>query len=83
MLLFLRLCGELFITGTTKDIKTMRFEGYVWRVFMKCNECMKDAPYDFCCKVECGEHEFCRGCEVSSRGGECPNDKDRDKVDVL
>ena len=52
---------------------------------MKCCECMKDAPYDFCCKTECGEHYFCKGCEVSSRGGECPNnkDKDMDKVDVL
>lgn len=50
---------------------------------MKCCECMSDAPYDFCCKTECGEHEFCRGCKASSRGGECPNSEDRDKVDVL
>ena len=28
-----------------------------------CEECMKDAPYDYCCKLECGEHEFCRGCQ--------------------
>lgn len=28
-----------------------------------CEECMKDAPYDYCCKFECGEHEFCRGCQ--------------------
>lgn len=27
-----------------------------------CSDCMKDAPYIFCCKRECGEHEFCRGC---------------------
>ena len=27
-----------------------------------CNECMKGYPYNFCCKDECGEHEFCRGC---------------------
>ena len=27
-----------------------------------CNECMKGSPYRFCCKDECGEHEFCRGC---------------------
>lgn len=25
-----------------------------------CEECMKDAPHDYCCKLECGEHEFCR-----------------------
>ena len=28
-----------------------------------CEECMKDAPYEYCCKIECGEHEFCRGCQ--------------------
>ncbi len=27
-----------------------------------CNECMKDASYSYCCKLECGEHEFCRKC---------------------
>ena len=31
-------------------------------IFKDCNECMKDSPYPFCCKVECGEHEYCRGC---------------------
>ena len=28
-----------------------------------CKECMKNAPHDYCCKLECGEHEFCRGCQ--------------------
>ena len=28
-----------------------------------CDECMKDAPHDYCCELECGEHEFCRGCQ--------------------
>lgn len=28
-----------------------------------CKECMKYAPYEYCCKFECGEHEFCRGCQ--------------------
>ena len=32
-----------------------------------CEECMKDAPYDYCCKLECGEHEFCRGCKSKAR----------------
>ena len=27
-----------------------------------CKICMKDAPYEFCCRDECGEHEFCKGC---------------------
>lgn len=30
-----------------------------------CEECMKDAPYEYCCKLECGEHEFCRRCPKS------------------
>lgn len=30
---------------------------------MKCSECMLDAPYSWCCKLECGEHEFCIGYE--------------------
>lgn len=29
-----------------------------------CIECMKDAPYHFCCRDECGEHEFCRDCKT-------------------
>ena len=29
-----------------------------------CKECMKNAPYQYCCKDECMEHEFCRGCKV-------------------
>ena len=28
-----------------------------------CEKCMEDAPHDYCCKLECGEHEFCKGCE--------------------
>ena len=28
-----------------------------------CEECMFDAQHDYCCKLECGEHEFCRGCQ--------------------
>ena len=27
-----------------------------------CAECMPGAPYLFCCKKECREHEFCKGC---------------------
>jgi len=29
---------------------------------LNCEECMKGAPYVFCCKRECNEHEFCRNC---------------------
>lgn len=38
---------------------------------MGCNECMYDAPYEFCCKFECGEHEFCRNCNADCQTGIC------------
>ena len=33
----------------------------------KCSECMEGAPYKYCCKWECGEHEFCNGCTSAAR----------------
>ena len=36
-----------------------------------CEECMKGAPYAFCCKRECREHEFCRGCSYVSKNNSC------------
>jgi len=34
----------------------------------ECLKCMKDAPWHWwCCRMECGEHEFCRGCEAEAR----------------
>lgn len=42
---------------------------------MTCERCMYDAPYRWCCKLECGEHEFCRNCTAKSRGSECPDDE--------
>lgn len=31
----------------------------------QCYACQdeKSMPYVYCCLVECGEHEFCRGCD--------------------
>ena len=34
----------------------------------KCEKCMSDAPYYWCCKRECGEHEFCKDCTAKSKG---------------
>ena len=28
---------------------------------------MEGAPYNYCCKIECGQHEFCRGCKYTPR----------------
>ena len=39
---------------------------------MTCNECMNGAPYKFCCKLECREHEFCRNCSYISKNKHCP-----------
>lgn len=42
-------------------------ENEVWTCIddFKCKKCQAyhDFPYDYCCLYECGEHEFCRGCE--------------------
>ena len=32
-----------------------------------CLECMKDAPSHWCCRMECGIHEWCGGCEAEAR----------------
>lgn len=42
---------------------------------MTCNECMNGAPYKFCCKLECREHEFCRNCSYVSNNKYCPYNK--------
>lgn len=39
---------------------------------MTCNDCMDGAPYKFCCKLECGEHEFCRNCSYTQKNNHCP-----------
>lgn len=41
---------------------------------MKCKECMADAPYNYCCKCECGQHSFCMNCDSKSKGDKCPNE---------
>ena len=33
----------------------------------QCKECMYDTPYPYCCKYECGEHEFCKDCNAKSK----------------
>ena len=30
---------------------------------ISCDECMKNAPYHWCCELECRQHEFCKECE--------------------
>ncbi len=54
--------------------------------FVKCGECMKDAPYRWCCKIECGNREECKGCTSEAKGVVCPNagifipmDRDKDE----
>lgn len=32
-----------------------------------CNKCMEGAPFHFCCRKECGEHEFCAPCIALER----------------
>ena len=35
-----------------------------------CAVCMYDAPHWYCCRLECGEHEFCRNCKAECRQGD-------------
>ena len=32
-----------------------------------CKACMFDAPHEYCCKIECGEHDFCRHCTSKAK----------------
>lgn len=39
-----------------------------------CSDCMFDSPYWYCCRLQCGEHEFCRNCKAECRKYDgCPN----------
>ena len=33
----------------------------------RCNVCMKDAPYEYCCKNQCGKFTFCESCNAECR----------------
>lgn len=35
----------------------------------RCERCMHDAPYAWCCKNQCGSYNYCEDCEA-----ECRND---------
>jgi len=45
-----------------------------------CAVCMYDAPHWYCCRLKCGEFEYCRNCkaECSRQGEQCPR-KERDE----
>lgn len=43
-----------------------------------CKACMKGAPYNMCCRDECGEHEFCRGCYFRHKIAEMEKRKKHD-----
>lgn len=38
---------------------------------MTCEECMNGSPYKFCCKLECGQHEFCKNCSYTNKNKSC------------
>ena len=35
----------------------------------KCAKCMQDAPHEYCCKIECMEHQFCANCTSKAKEG--------------
>ena len=36
---------------------------------VQCEQCMNDAPYDWCCKRQCGKYNHCKDCEADCREG--------------
>jgi hypothetical protein len=36
---------------------------------LRCERCMQDAPYEYCCKNYCGKHTWCEGCEAECKNG--------------
>ena len=36
---------------------------------VRCEKCMNDAPYDWCCKNQCGQWSACEECEADCREG--------------
>lgn len=36
---------------------------------IRCESCMNDAPYEWCCKHHCGEWYYCEECEATCREG--------------
>lgn len=42
----------------------MNTNGYNCKNTKDCNQCQTEynMPHSYCCLDECGEHEFCRGC---------------------
>lgn len=35
-----------------------------------CGVCMIAAPYPYCCRKECGSHEYCKGCAYEEKRNE-------------
>lgn len=35
-----------------------------------CAVCMYDAPHWYCCRLKCGEFEYCRNCKAECRQGD-------------
>ena len=36
---------------------------------IRCERCMNDAPYEWCCKHQCGSWDYCKDCEADCREG--------------
>jgi hypothetical protein len=37
--------------------------------YARCERCMKDAPYAWCCKHHCGSWDYCKDCDAECREG--------------
>ena len=66
-----RNCGECDLVQEQETLLDA-YNSAIVLLTHSCDECMHDAPFQWCCKQECGEHAFCKGCTAISRGGTCP-----------
>lgn len=42
---------------------------YLKDTYARCERCMEDAPYSWCCKHQCGKLEYCNDCHAECREG--------------
>lgn len=65
-----RNCGECDLVQEQKTLLDA-YTSAIVLLTQSCDECMYDAPFQWCCKQECGQHTFCEGCMAISQKGTC------------
>ena len=66
-----RNCGECDLVQEQETLLDA-YTSAIVLLTLNCDECMHDAPFQWCCKQECGQHTFCENCTAISQRGTCP-----------